>query len=173
VALGHLVVLHERYAGLAEGRADLLEDLALLYQEFAVAGADRRQLFGGRLLTRVRRHRPGLGLLHQPRDADLEELVHVAGEDRQELGAFQERVACVAGLVQHAPVELQRAELAVDVGELGTHLVRGRAVSRRTPANDRCHVNPVRLEALHAQARLTGRPAPRIGPFSSGSSIAQ
>ena len=59
----------------------------------------------------------GLDLLAQAGDADLEELVEVAGEDRQELHPLEERVALVARLVQDAGVELEPRQLAVQVRE--------------------------------------------------------
>ena len=46
-------------------------------------------------------------LLVQAGDAELEELVEVAGEDRQELRPLEERVPCVPSLVQDPRVELQ------------------------------------------------------------------
>src|SRR4029453_3809917 len=70
----------------------------------------------------------GLELLLEAGDADLEEFVQVAREDRQEPNAFQDRVALVARLVQDAGVEVEPGELAVDVRD-------GRGGTRaRTPA---------------------------------------
>jgi hypothetical protein len=57
----------------------------------------------------------GRDLLLQAGDADLEELVEVAGEDRQEADALEQRVALVHRLVQHALVEVEPRQLAVDV----------------------------------------------------------
>ena len=54
-------------------------------------------------------------LLLQAGNADLEELVQVAGEDQQELQTLQQRVGLVQRHVQHADVELQLGQLAVDV----------------------------------------------------------
>ena len=59
----------------------------------------------------------GLDLLAQAGDADLEELVEVAREDGQELDPLEQRVALVARLVEHAGVELEPRQLAVEVGE--------------------------------------------------------
>ena len=87
----------------------------LLLEQLAVAAPDGRQLLGRGLLAGRGGDRVGLGLLHQARDADLEELVHVAGEDGQELDPLQERVAPIARLEEHAAVELEGAQLAVDV----------------------------------------------------------
>jgi hypothetical protein len=54
-------------------------------------------------------------LLLQAGDADFEELVQVAGEDQQELQPLQQRVGLIQRLFQHADVELQLRQLAVDV----------------------------------------------------------
>jgi hypothetical protein len=54
-------------------------------------------------------------LLLQAGDADFKEFIEVAGEDQQELQAFQQRIGLVQRLFQHADVELQLRELAVDV----------------------------------------------------------
>ena len=58
---------------------------------------------------------PGRDLLLEPGDADLEELVEVAGEDGQEAHPLQQRVALVLRLEQDARVELEPRQLAVDV----------------------------------------------------------
>ena len=68
----------------------------------------RLQAVGTRLLA-------GEGnLLLQAGDTDLEEFVEVAGEDQQELQPLQ-RVGLVQRLLQHADVELQLRQLAVNV----------------------------------------------------------
>ncbi|MNS16758.1 hypothetical protein D3C72_484170 [compost metagenome] len=54
-------------------------------------------------------------LLLQAGDADLEELVEVAGEDQQELEAFEQRVVLVQRLFQHTDIELQLREFAMNV----------------------------------------------------------
>ena len=69
----------------------------------------------------------GLDLLAQAGDADLEELVEVAGEDGQELDPLEQRVALVARLVQDPRVELEPRQLAVEVRERGLR----RAAARR------------------------------------------
>ena len=76
---------------------------------------------GPDLVEHLVRHQPGGGA---NRDAgcdaaleaghpDHEELVEVAGEDRQETGPLQQREALVLGQLQHALVEPQPGELAV------------------------------------------------------------
>ena len=54
-------------------------------------------------------------LLLQPGDANLEELIEVAREDGQEADAFEQRIALVDRFVQHAIVEVEPRQLAVDV----------------------------------------------------------
>ena len=58
-------------------------------------------------------------------DAHHEELVEVRGEDREEVRALEDRAARVLGELEHALVEREPAELAVEVA-LGRQL--GRAV---------------------------------------------
>ena len=50
---------------------------------------------------------PGVDLVVQAGDADHEELVDVAGEDRAELHALEQRDVRVLGELEHALVELQ------------------------------------------------------------------
>jgi hypothetical protein len=69
-------------------------------------------------------------LLLEPGDPHLEELVEVLGEDREESGPLQQRVAVVLRLEQHPAVELEPRQLAVDVRHAGRH-------ARRCPAGRR------------------------------------
>src|SRR5262249_23934105 len=54
------------------------------------------------------------GLLAQTSDADHEEFVQVRAEDRQKLHPLQKRRAPILQLLEHAGVESQPAQLAVD-----------------------------------------------------------
>ncbi|CAI8777556.1 hypothetical protein EMIT0P176_10315 [Pseudomonas sp. IT-P176] len=54
-------------------------------------------------------------LFLQPGDTNLEELVQVAGEDQQELQPLQQGIGLIQRLFQHADVELQLRQLAMDV----------------------------------------------------------
>ena len=47
-------------------------------------------------------------------DADHEELVEIGCRDRQEADALEQRMARILRFLEHAPVELQPRELAVD-----------------------------------------------------------
>ncbi len=94
---------------------DVVEDRVLTIDvtvdQFTDAGQGlvRLQAVGARLL-------PGEGnLLLEASDTNLEELVQVAGEDQQKFQALQQRVGLVQCLFQHADVELQLRQLAVDV----------------------------------------------------------
>ena len=53
--------------------------------------------------------------LLQARDADLEELVEVARGDAEELQPLEQRHGLVERLREHALVELEQRQLAVDV----------------------------------------------------------
>src|ERR1035437_4002532 len=148
---GHVGVVDDVDAGGAQVSADPLEDVAVLVQQLADSGADCRQLLLSRLLARSPGRRMCLGLFHQPCDADLEELVHVAGEDGQELDSFKQWIALVACLVQDAILELERTQLAVDVRERRTNLAlaRGRFAGYATYYSGHCFV---RLTALNSTA---------------------
>ena len=63
----------------------------------------------------VRSVNPGRHLPLEPGHAHLEELVEVAAVDAEELEALEQRGARVERLVQHAAVELEPAQLAIDV----------------------------------------------------------
>ena len=53
--------------------------------------------------------------LLQAGDADLEELVEVAGGDAQEAQPLEQRQRLVERLREHALVELEQRQLAIDV----------------------------------------------------------
>ena len=87
----------------------------LLCHELVNTIADGRELLFRR--EPVRRHLVDFteDLRLQAGDADHEELVQVAGENRTELEPLVERYARVGGFGQDACVELEPRELAVDV----------------------------------------------------------
>ncbi|MNI38929.1 hypothetical protein D3C73_930900 [compost metagenome] len=94
---------------------DVVEDRVLAIDvtmdQFADAGQGlmRLQTIGAGLFT-------GKGdLLLEAGDTNFEELVQVAGEDQQKLQPLQQWIGLVQRLLQHADVELQLRELAVDV----------------------------------------------------------
>ena len=66
---------------------------------------------------------PGRDAALEPRDAHHEELVEVRREDREEVGALQQREGVVFGEFEHALVEGEPAQLAVEVAVLGQRAV--------------------------------------------------
>ena len=127
--------------------ADQLED----------SRASGRQLFlGGPAVGRAGGF-AGLDLLAKAGHANLEELVQVAGEDRQELDSLKERIALVSSLEQHAGVELEPGEFAVQVGEFAsaraTRRVRAGTAGRAVPV---CSL-PVRSTAMVGWHSWIGR----------------
>ena len=72
----------------------------------------------------VGRHRePGRDAALEAGDAHHEELVEVGGEDRQEVGALEQRDGRVLGQLEHALVEGEPAQLAVEVAVSGQRAV--------------------------------------------------
>ena len=102
------------------------EDGGLVLHELAHLLTDRTQHF--RVVESVGRAcaQPGVDLLLETGDAHLEELVEVRGEDRQELCSLQQWTSGLIRQREHASVELEPRQLAVQVA-LGTcALVGGR-----------------------------------------------
>ena len=81
----------------------------------ATARADRVERLARRAPVLQRRLDAGVDLVVQAGDADHEELVEVRRVDRAELHALQQRDARVLGELEHALVELEPRQLAVEV----------------------------------------------------------
>ena len=86
----------------------------------AAEQANHRCANGAHLLGRKHAIRPGLeyAFLHlplQPGHTHHEELVHIGANEGQEHQALEQRIAVVLRLFQHAPLEVDEAELAIDV----------------------------------------------------------
>jgi hypothetical protein len=75
---------------------------------------DAHELLGRRKPVRALLDDALAHLILQAGDAHHEELVEVIGRDRQEAQLLQHRMALVFSLFEHAPVEMQPGELAVD-----------------------------------------------------------
>ena len=98
----------------SSGRSDWLQHARLLVDLRERAAADRRQLLlGGQAVDRDV-FDAGAELLEDGRDAHHEELVEVGAGDGQELDALEQRMRRVLRLRQHALVERQPAQLAID-----------------------------------------------------------
>ena len=111
-----LVVVEHLDALAAQPGRDVREPAAALELEHRPQPlVDRRHLLGRRHPVRWRHHRSRLELAAQPGDPDHEELVEVAAKDRQELRPLEQRRFLVERLFEHPPVELQPAQLAVEI----------------------------------------------------------
>ena len=126
VALRALFVANDADAFLGELLANLRVGLGVARDHRQQPRANRVERLGRAHAVRCRLGSTCLDLALQPGDADLEELVEVAGEDRQEADPIEQRVALVDGLEQHALVELEPRQLAVDVRDVGDGASAGR-----------------------------------------------
>src|SRR6266513_4252418 len=139
------------------------EDAILLGDELVHPAFDGGELLGGREAVGpvVLRLDPGVHLLLQAGHPDLEELVQVGAEDREELEALEPRVRRVGRLIQHAGVELEPGELAVQVviRRVGGHGALGHG----------CFLGRDQVRVSSAWNARSNRPALR---FASSSSIA-
>ena len=111
---------------------ELLAQLAPARLLIAGRGADTASLMrpscsAGVSPSGLLRRDAGAHLALEAGDADHEEFVEVVGRDRQEAHPLEQRMVGVLGLLQHAPVELQPGQFAVDEAA-GTA---GQAVGRR------------------------------------------
>ena len=99
------------------------EDVGRAGRQLLRALPDPLELLGGRPAVGRTLDHAGLDLLLQAGDPDLEELVEVVREDRDELQPLQQRERGVLGEREHARVELEPRQLAVQVpsivGEVG------------------------------------------------------
>ena len=93
-----------------------VEDLVLPRdQSMRGVGYRAKLLLRGQAVGRKLR-RSGADLLLEAGDPDLEELVHVAGDDGEEAQALEQRRRGVLGLGEDAALEGEDAEFAVDEG---------------------------------------------------------
>ena len=86
---------------------DIDVDRGMIGDELEDPGAGGGELFLGGPAVGRPRDAAGLELLAQAGDPDLEELVEIAREDRQELDPLQERIPRVARLVEDPRIELE------------------------------------------------------------------
>ena len=114
VVFRDVVVVEDRDALGRQLLADRRPDQGMLGHQLPDALPDRVQLLGGGEPVEALVLGVGQVLAAQAGDADLEELVQVGREDREELHALEQRVADVACLVEDARVELDPGQLAVE-----------------------------------------------------------
>ncbi len=111
-----LLGVEDVHALAGQGRAQLLPPAPLQRaHHLGGPGAGGSQLLLGVQAVRADVLDAGAILLQQRGDAHHEELVEVRGDDGQELDAFEQGMCRVERLVEHTLVELQPAQLTVDV----------------------------------------------------------
>jgi len=104
-------------------RLDLFVEVAPLFPQHGQrAGAQGGKGFCRGLAVRGPAGHASGQLILQPRYANHKELIEIGAEDRQELDAFEQRVARVVCFIQHATIELKPAQLAVQIqGRMAGH----------------------------------------------------
>src|SRR5204863_531662 len=93
---------------------DVVEQPVLGGDERVRLAAHRLEHLRGGARVRTRLGKPELDAFLQPGDADLEELVEVGGDDGDETQPLEQRHRVVGRHRQHAAVERENAELAVE-----------------------------------------------------------
>jgi len=93
----------------------LLEALVDLFEKIVEAFADGVQLLGDGAAVDAEIGAAGAELLLERGHAHHEELVEIGADDGEELDALEQFVAAVARLFEHAALEFEQAELAVDI----------------------------------------------------------
>ena len=120
---------------------------------------DRQLFFGGQPVERGLLD-AGAEFLQDGGDPHHEELVEVRAGNRQELDALEERVRRVLGLREDPPVELEPAQLAIDVQRRGAEI---RAIEVAEVDGRKTRLNG-RLDVTAAAA--PGAPPPRFAGIS-------
>jgi hypothetical protein len=133
-----------------------IEQLVLARDERVGPFGDLAQHLPGRHRVRFGRRPPAGDLLLQAADADLEELVEVARDDAQEAQALEQRVARVLGLLEHAAVEGEQAQFAVE-----EPLGRGHALLLRCDGHAQAHSGARQREGRPGR-RAPPRPTARL-----------
>ncbi len=100
-----------------EGRQELLAQAGIRFGQHLANGlTDAVDLLAGRHAVRAGTDQdPGRHLLLEAAHPDHEELIEIGREDRQKLQALEERHRRIKGLLQDATIELQPAQLPVDI----------------------------------------------------------
>ncbi len=115
-ALGLLQVLPVRdpYPARVEQRLHVVfEELHLRGDQLLRAFPDRVDLLPRAHAVRRRARHTGAQLLVQPRDANLEELVQIAAEDREKPSTLERRPTGLPSAREHPRVVIERRELAI------------------------------------------------------------
>ena len=158
------------------GPQDAVEDGGLAPRLLAHLGTDRGDRLRGAAAVLARPVDAAVDVLLQAGDAHHEELVEVARVDRAELEPLEQRDRLVLGELEHAVVELQPRELAVEVqrvvvevglgdsGRCGLLQIRqGASDANAARHRERRRVLPPRTRAAR------GSPCARTRPRARGS----
>ena len=97
------------------GDEHLIENPVLILHQPVRDLGDPFEYLVRRHVFRTRLHRARSDLFLQARHADLEELIEVGSRYAEEAQPLEQRRRRVLGLFEDAPVELQQAELAIDI----------------------------------------------------------
>ena len=93
------------------------EERLLPRDQIRHAFADRGEQLLGRGTNVGRERQAALAFSLEQRDPDLEELVQVAREDRQELDALEQGPLDILGHLEHTGIEVEPGEVAIEVPE--------------------------------------------------------
>jgi hypothetical protein len=117
---------HQHDALGGQQRLDLLQEApVLLVHELVNPRGHRGHRLGGREIVGPGRRLPRVHAPLQGGNPDHEELVQVRAEDGQELHPLEQRHGGVLRLFEHAPVEVQPRQLAIQK-RVGIHVSPGR-----------------------------------------------
>ncbi len=146
-------------------------------REFLRARRDERQLFAGREAVGGPDGQSGLVAALEPGDPHHVELVEIGREDREELGALEQRQRRVLGQCEHPGIEVEPAQFAVEVAIVGQSVVavrlqlrsRWRRVGRwwrwpRVPAVGWCRRRHLLGSGTRVRCRRSARGCRRWSP---------
>ncbi len=108
------------------GADEFTEHLGVPGGDLLGALADATQLLAWRQAVGRADRQAHLVAALEARHPNHVELVEVGGEDRQELGALEQRQRRVGGQRQHARVEVQPAQFPIEIAVLGQRIGRAR-----------------------------------------------
>ncbi len=111
---GQLARIDHGDAGLAQQLAQFAPMGLLVAHQLAAAAGDGGQLLGRRQAVGAGDGNAGPDLAAQAGDPHHVEFVEVVGGDREEAQPLEQRMVGVAGFVQHALIEGEPGQLAID-----------------------------------------------------------
>lgn len=97
----------------------VIQNLVLSCCENATPLRYREQLFRNGESGGITNHRVSLVLQLQAADPHHHEFIEIGTRDREKLGSFQQRQRRIRGLVEHALIEFQPAQLTINESVAG------------------------------------------------------